>query len=76
MKSRYACKGQYFKPWYKNLGVPFYLIGSILGLVGLIYVFFGAKLFRITSFLIVSIAFTLLFQSLLSTIYNFDYKSN
>jgi hypothetical protein len=60
-----ACRVTKFSPWYKDLGLPKSVIGLILGLIGLFFVFLGSKYFAFTSAAIIAICSGLIIKSFL-----------
>jgi len=66
-----ACKGPYFKAWYKSLGVSKYVIGSIMGFIGLFFVFLGNKYFKIACSVIIMVATALISQAIFDPIFQF-----
>jgi hypothetical protein len=60
-----ACRVTKFSPWYKDLGLPKSVVGLILGLIGLFFVFLGSKYFAITSAAIIAICSGLIIKSFL-----------
>lgn len=63
--TRRACRTTQFRPWYKDLGLPKSVIGLCLGLIGLFFLFLGAKYFDYTSMIIIGACSGLIIKSFL-----------
>jgi hypothetical protein len=71
--SKYACRTTKFFAWYKSLGISKYIVGSVLGLVGLFLVFFGNTFPEATSFGIIAFSTAIILKSLFGPIYKMDF---
>ena len=71
--TRAACRTKMFSAWYSGFGVNKSIIGLILGLVGLFFVFCGAKYFAFTSAVIIALCSGLILKSFLDPIVKVEF---
>lgn len=68
MKSKYACPVSQFHSWYSRLGLNKYAIGSLLGVIGLIFLFLGSYFGGLMTAIIIATTSGIILKSTLSPV--------
>jgi hypothetical protein len=72
MSSPHVCRYENFEPWFsqlKKMGINKYVVGTLMGLIGLLFLFLGVKYFKISSFILIGVVGALIAKSFLSPYY-------
>lgn len=73
MVSMHACKREEFRSWYSRFGVSKYIVGSLLGILGLYFLFFGQAYFKFNSSVIIIFSTALIIKAFFNAAYEVDF---